>query len=140
MRLTPPIYAVVAATLLAACASTPARRIDSDRAAFNQFPSPVQEKIRAGEVAAGFTPEMVRLAWGPPDRVYTRRTEQGDTEVWSYRSGGSRVSFGFGFGSFGRHSATSVGVGTTMGGWDRGEVKRVEFRDGQVIASEIRAR
>jgi len=83
---------------------------------------------------------MVRLAWGEPVRIFTRKTERGDTEVWSYREARSRLFFGIGFGTFGRHSATQVGVGASAGGRDPGESRRVEFRDGQVIAVESLAR
>jgi hypothetical protein len=140
MRLFPLVSSLIAAVLLTACASTPDARIAGNRAMFDQFPPAVQQQIRAGQVAVGFTTEMARLAWGEPARIFTRKSEQGDTEVWSYGETGSRVFFGLGFGTFGRHSSTHVGVGASTGGRDPVEVRRVEFRDGQVIAVESRAR
>ena len=35
-------------------------------------------------MAVGFTPEMVRLALGDPDRIFTRTDANGVNEAWSY--------------------------------------------------------
>jgi len=123
--------------LLGAC-STPDSRIDANRAAFNQFPAEVQEKIKAGRVDIGFTPEMVRMAMGDPARQLTRKTETGDSEVWIYVDSKPQVSFGFGFASFGHHSATGVGVATSTGGYEPDEKTRVAFRNGRVDSVEQR--
>ncbi|SDR69334.1 hypothetical protein [Opitutus sp. GAS368] len=127
---------LVSAALLAACSSTPDSRIARSQAAFNQYPSAVQQKIRAGEVDVGFTPEMVLLALGEPARQFTHQSETGTAEIWIYHDNGPRFSFGIGVGSFGRHSATSVGVSSSTGGYDPEEKMRVEFRDGKVTAIE----
>ncbi|HWA27175.1 MAG TPA: hypothetical protein VG734_16080 [Lacunisphaera sp.] len=136
---------LLAATLFAAgCASsTPQSRISRNHQAFESFPSEVQRKISAGVVDVGFTPQMVRMALGEPAREFSRRTENGTTEVWVYNDKSPRVSVGFGvgFGSYGRHSASSVGVSTSTGsGYDRDERMRVEFRDGYVSEVEYRKR
>ncbi len=127
---------LAAAAFLSACSSTPDSRITKSESAFNQYPADVQQKIRAGEVDIGFTPEMVHLALGEPSREFNRQTETGTVELWVYHDKGPRFSFGIGVGSFGRHSATSVGVSTSTGGYDPEEKMRVEFRDGRVTAVE----
>ncbi|HEY8995932.1 MAG TPA: hypothetical protein VIM71_14805 [Lacunisphaera sp.] len=123
--------------LLAGCAtSTPQSRISEHRELYRSFPSEVQRKVSAGKVDVGFTEEMVQLALGEPQRRVTRQTESGTDEVWIYASSEPRVSFGFGFGSYGRRSASSVGVATSTGGYGREERMRVVFRDGKVTAVE----
>jgi len=142
MRLRYTSFLLVSALLLAAgCAtSTPQTRISKNREAFRQYPSNVQRMISAGMVDVGFTPEMVRLALGAPSREFRRQTENESSEVWVYHDTSPRVSvgFGLGFGSYGRHSATSVGVATTTGDYDREEKMRVVFRDGHVTEIEYR--
>ena len=140
MRPFPSILTLGLVFLLAACASTPASRIADHRGLFAQYPSAVQQKIRSGQIDVGFTDEMVRLAIGEPSRKFTRQSEAGDSEVWIYHDGGPRFSFGIGVGTFGRHSATSVGVATSTGGYDPDEKMRVAFRDGQVTEIDVRKR
>ena len=48
------------------------------------FPAEIQEKVRAGKVDLGFSRDMVSMALGKPQRVYTRRTATGQIEVWAY--------------------------------------------------------
>lgn len=123
--------------LLAACSSTPDSRIAQSQSAFGGYPAAVQEKIRAGEVALGFTREMVRLALGDPTRQFNRQTEGGTAEVWVYHKSGPRFSFGVGIGgAVGRHSSAGVGLSTSSGGYDPEEKMRVEFRDDRVTAIE----
>lgn len=122
--------------LLAACSTTPEQRIAKNPALFDTFPPQVRQKIRAGEVEIGFTPDMVRLALGEPSRVFSRQTETGAAELWVYHNNGPRFSIGVGVGTYGRHSASSVGVSTSSGGYDPEEKMRVEFRDGRVTAVE----
>jgi hypothetical protein len=68
---------------LAGCA-TPDARIKKNQALFDSLPSEAQAQIREGQVALGFTPEMVKLAVGEPNRRAVRTDAQGRTEVWSY--------------------------------------------------------
>jgi hypothetical protein len=121
---------------LAGCASSPADRIEKDRAAFDGWPSDVQAKIKAGEVAVGFTPAQVRMAAGDPDRIFTQTTAQGTEEVWSYRSSKPRFSLGLGVGGGG--GGTFVGGSTVVssGGHHPDEVLRVVFAGGVVAAVE----
>ena len=100
----------------------------------------LQRKISAGEVDVGFTPEMVRLALGKPSREFNRQTENGSTDVWVYHDNSPRISFGFGIGSYGRQSASSVGIATSTGGYDPEEKIRVEFREGKVTQIDYRKR
>jgi outer membrane protein assembly factor BamE (lipoprotein component of BamABCDE complex) len=69
--------------ILAGC-STPASRIVQNQELFNTFPSDVQTSIRQGRIAIGFTRDMVHMALGKPDRQYSRTTESGQSEIWSY--------------------------------------------------------
>ena len=138
MRLPFLLVAGAALALLAGCSSTPDSRIADNRAAFDELPAAAQQKIRAGQVEVGFTPEMVRLALGMPDRVYTRRSEQVDTEVWGYQDRGPRFSFGIGVGgAVGRHSSAGVGLSTSTGDYHRDDKIRVEFREGRVTAVDL---
>jgi hypothetical protein len=136
------ISLLLSAVLLATgcVSSTPQSRISQNREAYSRYPSNVQRMISAGMVDVGFTPEMVRLALGAPNREFSRQTENGSTEVWVYHDSSPRFSIGFGIGSYGRHSATSVGVATSTGDYDRDERVRVAFRDGHVTEIEYRKR
>jgi hypothetical protein len=73
-----------AALLVLAACSTPASRIKRNQALFDSLPALEQTLIREGKVAIGFTPEMVRLALGDPDRRWLRTDAAGRTESWSY--------------------------------------------------------
>lgn len=137
MRLFPTLAAGAGLALLAAC-STPESRIAGHRADFDQLPAAAQQKIRAGQVDLGFTPAMVRLALGEPDRVFTRRSDRGDTEVWGYQDHGPHFSIGLGVGAGGRHSAVGGGLAMSTGGEDPDEKIRVEFRAGKVTAVDTR--
>ena len=133
MRHIPPFFALVSFLLLAAC-STPESRIAGSQAAFAQFPAEVQQKIRAGQVDVGFTPEMVLLALGEPARRFTRKTESGEVEVWGYHDNAPQFSFGIGIGGGGRRSGVGGGMAVSTGGYDPEEKVRVEFREGRVTA------
>jgi hypothetical protein len=135
MRFLPRILTVTALCLLAAC-STPDKRIGSNRAAFDQFPADVQEKVRAGRVDLGFTGDMVLIALGEPARRLFRKTEAGDVELWVYNDEGPHFSFGVGVGTGGRRSDVAGGVALSTAGSDDDEKMRVELRDGKVSAIE----
>jgi hypothetical protein len=129
-------FAIAGACLLVAC-SSPDSRIADNRSAFEQFPADVQQKIRTGQVDVGFTPQMVLMSLGEPARKYTRKTEKGDTDVWSYHDDSPKFSFGVGVGSGGRGSSVGGGVGVSTGGYDPDEKIRVEFRNGSVTAVDL---
>ena len=75
---------LLAALLLAGCATTPDQRIEKNRDYFNSLPVADQARIRSGEINLGYTPNMVSLALGDPQRKLIRRTADGDTIVWLY--------------------------------------------------------
>lgn len=79
------LLATVAASLvvLSGC-STPESRIRKNPELFAQLTPEQQDMIRRGQVAVGFSAEMVRLALGEPDRYTTRTDQDGTSEVWHY--------------------------------------------------------
>lgn len=129
---------LVSLVFLAGCSSTPDQRIAENQAAFAQFSPEVQQNLRAGRVDIGYTEQMVLIALGEPARRFGRVDQTGRSDVWVYRKSAPRFSFGFGVGSVGRHSATSVGVGTSTGGYDDDEALRVEFQLGRVTRIDFR--
>ena len=75
------------AFILTGCASTQEmrnKRISKNQDIFNSFPPEVQQQVRQGQVNIGFSTDMVRLAWGAPDTVSTRTTQEAVTTVWRY--------------------------------------------------------
>lgn len=131
------------ALLLAGC-STVDSRIAKNRAAFNTWPPAVQDKVVVGQIDVGFTPEQVAVALGQPDRVFTRTTADGTSQVWSFRDRGPRFSFGVGvgMGSWGGRSGTfgGVGLGTGTGYLDDEKLGVVFDPSGRVSAIETRTR
>ena len=126
-----------ALVVLGGCA-TPQSRIAAHQAAYDNYPIEARRKIAAGQVEVGFTPDMVRLALGEPDRQFARKTAAGEVEVWGYRDHRPQFSFGLGFGSAGRHSAVGGAVETSTGGDDPEARVRIEFQAGKVTAIEYR--
>jgi hypothetical protein len=101
-------------------------------AAFAAMPADVQAKIRAGQVAVGFTPQQVELAKGKPDRVGKRTTAKGEEQSWIYEKRASGLGFGIGVG--GGSGGMGGGVGLSTGG--RGpEVAYVVNFSGGVVSS-----
>ena len=126
------------ALLVLGCA-TPESRIQKDQVAFAAYPPATQEKIRAGHVEVGFTTAMVKLALGAPDDVFTRTTDRGTEELWTYRDRRPRVSFGLGIGGGGGSTSVGTGVGVSSGG-GRGDRLRITFQGGVVTEIQERAR
>ena len=130
--LLPVIIMAAAALAVAGCQSTPEKRIAKNEAAFAAMPTDVQAKIRAGEVAVGFTPQQVELAKGKPDRVGKRTTAKGEEQSWIYEKRASGLGFGIGVG--GGSGGMGGGVGVSTGG--RGpEVGYVVNFSGGVVSS-----
>ena len=83
MRLTKRTVSIVVLAALGACATIPSR-IKSHQAAFDASSPDVQQKIRQGEAAVGFTTDQVVMALGRPNRVYAKATPSGAQEIWVY--------------------------------------------------------
>ncbi len=82
-RATPLATVLVAAISLAGCA-TPEARIQRSPELFAGLAASDQQAIKEGRAALGFTPEMVKLALGDPDRITTKTDASGVNEVWRY--------------------------------------------------------
>lgn len=64
--------------------STPATRIEANRAAFERLDPESQNLVKEGRVAIGFDRTTVKLALGEPDRIWKRTDKSGESESWSY--------------------------------------------------------
>jgi hypothetical protein len=131
-----------ACVLIFAGCSTVDSRIAKNREAFNTWPPAVQDKVVVGQIDIGFTPEQVRVALGEPDRIFTRTTADGISQVWSYRDRGPRFGFGVGLGvgSFGGRGGSfgTVGIGTGGGYLDDEKMGVVFDATGRVSSVETR--
>jgi hypothetical protein len=135
------------AALLAAGCSTPETRIRKNPEAFNRLSVEEQELIVQGKVAIGFDEEMVRLALGDPDRVWTRTDSEGVSEAWSYTTYETYDGAPLYRGWYHRYYGPYYG-------WHRGyypyymsypsrrerEVLKVMFKDNRVISIEEESR
>jgi hypothetical protein len=120
-----------AAIALAACSTTDSR-IRRHQDLFDSYPPEVQRNLRRGAIEIGYTPEMVRMALGEPDRRTQVQDLDGASEIWIYRR--SVPGFAVGMGSGGT-LGSRVGVGThvTVGEPARSEERAVvEFWEGRV--------
>ena len=135
--------------VLAGC-STPESRIAKNPEIFNRLTQEEQNLIREGKVAIGFDQEMVRLAVGEPDRIWTRTDAEGSSESWSYTTYETADGFPLYRGFYHRY----------YGGWGRPwgyghayypyylsypsrrdrEVFKVVFKEGRVISIEQETR
>ena len=131
MRLWSGTALLAAALVLVAC-NTIDSRIGRQQALFDSYPPNVQQNIRNGVIEADYTPEMVVMALGKPDRKAEMQTQDGVAEVWTYRK--SVPGFGVGMGSGGYvGSGVGIGTGVTVGEPARSEDRAVvEFWGGRV--------
>lgn len=74
---------LASALLLGAC-STINSRINEKGSVFYTLDPDTQSKIAHGDVAVGFTPDMVYMALGTPDAKRYRTTADGKAETWIY--------------------------------------------------------
>jgi hypothetical protein len=136
-----PWITAAAGLLLTGC-STVDSRIARNRDLFNTWPPGVQDKVVVGQIDIGFTPDQVRVALGEPDRVFTRTTGDGTSQVWSYRDRGPRFSFGVGvgMGSIGHRGGTfgGFGIGSDAGYRDDEKMGIVFDATGRVASIETR--
>jgi len=146
-----PFVAALVALVISGC-STPAGRISKNQDAFDSWPVEVREKVRAGQVDLGFTPEQVLVALGKPTRTYAHKSENGEAEIWAYsgKSGKWPVGLSVGLGAgrssggyWGGGSSTGGAIGISTGSYGGGaadEALRVIFEGGVVVAVEARQR
>ncbi len=124
------------AIALAACSTTDSR-IRRHQALFDGYPPEVQHNLRNGVIGIGYSPEMVWMALGKPDRRTEVQSGDGTAEIWTYRK--SVPGFAIGMGS-GGYVSSRVGVGThvTVGEPARSEDRAVvEFWQGRVSRFEL---
>eukprot|EP01031_Cornospumella_fuschlensis_P050680 gene50680-biopygen40691 len=74
----------VATSLLFSGCDTVAVRVLTNYDTFSKLDPKVRANIVRGRVELGYTPEMVRLALGRPDRTYTPGFLAGRGEIWHY--------------------------------------------------------
>ena len=78
------LFALAVGLAVFAGCNSPESRIKDNPQLFAQLSLEQQNLIKQGKVAVGFTPDMVRLALGDPDRVRVRTDAKGSREVWNY--------------------------------------------------------
>jgi hypothetical protein len=112
--------------------STTNSRIREHQEAFDAYPERVQQNLRQGVIEVGYTPQMVFIAMGEPDRKVDVANGEEVAQVWTWSRStpGIGVSLG-GWNALGSH----VGLGSGMSLGERAhreDVAVVEFRRGQV--------
>ena len=135
------IWMVVMITplFLTGCA-TPESRINKNPELFAIYPPEAQNLIQQGKINLGFTSDMVTMAMGQPNRIYTRATSGETIEVWSYTAKTTtmdrqRVNADFRYrDSSGRTRTTTDSVWVDVARETEYERFRVEFKDGKVSA------
>ena len=116
--------------------STIDSRIARDQALFDTYPPEVQQNIRKGVIEVGYSPEMVLMALGEPDRRAEVQQEDGVFEVWTYRKSVPGIAVGMGTGGY-VGSGVGIGTGVTMGEPARSEDRAVvHFQGGRVVRVE----
>ena len=139
MRLRLCIALLAAAALALLACSTIDSRIHKRQALFDSYPPDVQHNIRNGRIEVGYTPEMVAMALGEPDRKVEAQTEDGVAEVWTYRKNVPGFSVGMGSGSY-VGSGVGIGSGVSVGEPPRSEDEAVvEFWGGRVARFHVPA-
>jgi hypothetical protein len=114
--------------------TTPADRIAQHRSAFDTWPAEVQTKIRAGQIAVGFTEEQVRMALGDPEHHPHDRA--GRFPGLGYRHRGPHFSFGMGMAGGSGHTGYGAGVAMTDRPYSGGDALHVVMMNGQVVSIE----
>lgn len=125
--------------LAAGCTSTPTERIPKHQTAFNSWPADVQHAVSNGQVGMGYLPEMVEVAMGKPDSVFTSVSVGGaPVEIWAYMDHSPSWSIGVGVGSSNGSTAIGTGVGVGSQNWGPNEKTRIVFEGGRVVAIQER--
>ena len=128
----------VAALVLLAC-NTTGSRIRQHQDAFDSHPAYVQHNLRHGVIEVGYTPEMVFIALGEPDRKIDVVTAEAMAQVWTWwrSTPGVGIYLG-GWSALGSH----LGLGTGLSVGERAQREpeaMVEFRHGRVHRFEMAA-
>ncbi|MCW8946568.1 MAG: hypothetical protein OQK80_03790 [Sedimenticola sp.] len=131
--------------LLTGCMSAQSlrdERIETEQALFDSYPPDIQEQVRLGQIDIGYSKDMVRFAWGPPDQVFRRTTRAKQSVVWSYTQLRSyprldRMSVPIYYiDSSGRQQFSYHSVWVNRDTQEQFTVARVEFVQGLVTAIE----
>ncbi len=142
------LLAVFLLLVLSACASVQelrTQRISENQELFDSYPAEVRSKILRGEIEVGFTSDMVRMAWGPADEVFSRTMKHRRTTVWEYTRLRRYPDMDwlhvpmFYFDSSGRRSIGFHTVWVDRSYHESVPVARVEFVGERVTAFEERA-
>lgn len=132
----PRLVLVLLAVVLALGCATPERRIAKNQEAFDAYPAEVQEKIRRGEIAVGFTQEQVVMALGEPNRKTEVFSDDQVAHVWTWTK--TQPGIGIGFGTGQRVGNVGIGTGISTGRGSTTEDERVvEFVNGVVRRYEV---
>ena len=129
------------AGFLIGCAS-PAHRIKKNPELFASFAPEVQAKVSEGKIETGYTPDMVRIAYGKPGRVIQRQTEEVAEEIWVYYSYHTRqvyVGQTYAYSYYyrdGQRCRIPRSVPQYVTHHEERERSRVIFRDGKVRSFE----
>ena len=78
--------AVLMALLAAGCESMRDARIKEHAALYASLDPFSQKLVRQGLFDYGFTPEVLYMSLGKPNRVSVAETEKGRIETWTYRN------------------------------------------------------
>ena len=126
---------LIAVALAAFACATVEKRIAANQAAFDAYPPDVQAKIRAEQIAVGFTPEQVEMALGSPDRKTQVTAEDAAGEVWTWSRSVPGVGIGLGTGTYGSRVGVGTGIGVGQGSYHQ-DTRVVEFVNGRVSRFE----
>ena len=97
-------------TFALGCQNTRAYRIQEHAALFSTLDPFTRKLIADGLFDHGFTPELLYMSLGKPNRIVVSDTEHGHVEIWTYRNF-----------LYGNESATKIG-GSTPGAKPQGTV------------------
>src|SRR6187549_1683315 len=78
--------AALVAVLAAGCESLRDARIKEHAALYASLDPFSQKLVRQGLFDYGFTPEVLYMSLGKPNRVSVAETEKGRIETWTYRN------------------------------------------------------
>jgi hypothetical protein len=80
------LLALACLTVLCSGCSTINSRIEEKSSAFAALDPAIQNNLRLGRVAVGYSTDLVYIALGTPNERLTKTTKIGTTETWIYNS------------------------------------------------------